>query len=301
MIDILDDILGLSQPKNQPAAAATKPAPKARSQKAPAPKPVYAPIKDILRIATRAARHIGFECLRVEAKDGTVTLWGADGIDKTVFCKMVAVPNDPVDCAFAIGDFDALAPLLDDDALPMAYELVSTFKHVDPDDDESETIEVPESRPKFLRLAGYKHRLLNVAMAPKAALKQEPVWNTSVAVNPSQDFELFKKHAQRLRKTTEWVCIRIDSSLLSLVIGGKEDHSAEIAIATCEQCDGIPEHSWPIPVLLSVLRCAVATGASQMWIGVANSSWLMKMAFQSMSQFGEAMDFEFILPGKIVS
>ena len=302
MADKLDELLGLASKQDDAPTTAKKATKTEKSKAAAAPDPIYSPMKDILWSVSQVAKIIGFEYLRIETSETEMKIWGADGIDKTIFMNAVVVPKDTICGSYALSDFEALVPLLDDGQLVMniVSEEVKVFNKVDPSNEDSVTVEELVSRPKFLVFGRCKHKLLNLSVAPKAQLKAEPEWTAKITLDPASSFDQFKKHAVRLKKSADKFNALLEGQVLTFRIGGVEDHNVEIPVGVCSVFDGVARHSWIIQIFLNVLKCATALSAVSIDIAISAVTGLMKVAFIYRTPVGEEIAFAFIIPGKII-
>lgn len=296
-------------------------------------------MRDELSSFVRNTAPLGLEYIRVEASNTSTIVYGADGIDKTIFMKAITKkPVKNLNGAFAVGDLALFLSLTNDSefktegaSVRLVKEEFKVFKKVDPDDDDSDTVEESEERPariEFVDANGLStsFRLRNAAMAPKAQLKNEPKWTATVELSfADPKLALFRQRASQFKSVEDKFRAKVsasntdkDVSFLKFTIGQEGEHYTEVNICKFKTSDGVEvgNHAWFIDKILQVL--SLTKDCDNFKIQMSKESGLMKITFNQ--YLGTKVDdkgkitidtdgdyecenkitYEYIIPGKIV-
>ena len=157
------------------------------------------PTKQAMQIICKTANAFRFDSMRVEQTDseGMTRIYMVDGIEKSVFFELATTALN-VPASFSVMEFDALLPLLADasSVMTVAFPKVRMFEG-------GTTVEV--ERPSHFEFSSdgalFYHHLGNPAMAPKAVLKNVPVWNIQFGFRADDSsVKTAVNHMKRLRK-----------------------------------------------------------------------------------------------------
>ena len=296
-------------------------------------------IRETLGNFVKNTAPLGLEYIRVEATKALTTIYGADGIDKTIFMKgTTKKPVKNLDGTFAIGSLPLFLNLTNDSEFKadgssafMVKEEVKIFKKIDPSDDDSETVEEIEERPSMIVFKDahgqvVNFRLSNPSMAPKAQLKNEPKWTVQFEMSFSDPkLALFRSRASQFKSVEDKFRAQVvqsetdpSVSFLKFMIGQDGGHYTEVNVykfETSKKFD-VGAHSWLLDKVLNVL--SFAKDCDSFTLSIAKDSGLMKISF--VQYLGTKIDsqgalckdsdgdldcdnkitYEFIVPGKIV-
>jgi hypothetical protein len=257
--------------------------------------PADCPTKSAMQIICKTANAFRFDSMRVEQTDseGITRIYMVDGIEKSIFLELTTTALNVPD-SFSVMEFNALLPLLADADASMivATKQVRVLK--------GDSYIEEEALSHFEFSSGgalFCHYLGNPALAPKAVLKNIPVWDIQFEFSADDaSLKTAVNHMKRLKKLQQRFGLWFEEQQALIIVGAWAKVPLNVSMIQLP-LDHICKWHWSTEMFTTLVGSLAGLGVTSVTARVSLATGLLLLSYSS-SIGNVHVDIEAVIPGK---